>query len=414
METMSYLLEKLESEGITKSELERLEEFSDEIPEIFYCDNCRRYYISSYIDSIEYNGWTYCKNCVDEHFVECERCGDLVYEGDAVYSGNGEPYCENCAHLLHRCDHCGESYVEEDMLFDNYGRCLCRDCYDWHYYTCSNCGAFIYVDDAYCDDGDNIYCQECYEDYSVIHNHSYKPIPIFHGEGNRLLGVELEVDEGGKDNSNAKEVIEIMGEDHVYCKHDGSLRDGFEIVSHPATLDYHIQSMNWGEVLDYLRDEGYESHDAGTCGLHVHLSRRGFGDIEEEQELGIAKILYFFERHWDKIVKFSRRTPSQLDEWAARYLRSEPKSPDAVLDYAKSDMSRYRCVNLCNHSTVEVRVFRGSLIYETFIATLQFCNLLYDIAEMPLERIMDITWNQFKEMGSKYKEFTSYMERRGL
>lgn len=413
METMSYLLEKLESEGITESELERLEEFSDEIPEIFYCDNCCRYYNSNYIDSIKYNGWTYCENCVDEHFVYCAGCGDLVYKEDAVYSGNEEPYCENCADSLYRCDHCGEFYVEEDMLFDNYGRCLCRECYGWYYYTCSNCGAFIHRVDAYCDDSDNIYCQECFEDYSVIKDYCYKPDPIFYGCGNRYLGIELEVDRGGESHSTARDVIDIL-DDFVYCKHDGSLDYGFEIVSYPATLDYHMNNVDWERALQYLRDEGYESHDAGTCGLHIHMNRDGFGETEGEQESGIAKVLFFFERHWANIVKFSRRTPEQLDEWASRYLSITPKHPVDVLEYAKSDMSRYRCVNLCNHSTVEVRVFRGSLIYETFMATLQFCDLLYDIAEMPLERVMDITWNEFKEMGSKYKEFTSYLERRGI
>ncbi len=33
--------------------------------------------------------------------------------------------------------------------------------------------------------------------------------------------------------------------EHIYCKHDGSLDEGFEIVSHPATLEYHTKTILW-------------------------------------------------------------------------------------------------------------------------------------------------------------------------
>ena len=32
---------------------------------------------------------------------------------------------------------------------------------------------------------------------------------------------------------------------HAYCKHDGSLEEGFEIVTHPMSLDYHLTKMPW-------------------------------------------------------------------------------------------------------------------------------------------------------------------------
>jgi len=37
---------------------------------------------------------------------------------------------------------------------------------------------------------------------------------------------------------------------NAYCKHDGSLNDGFEIVTHPMTLDYHLHRMPWEELLE--------------------------------------------------------------------------------------------------------------------------------------------------------------------
>lgn len=154
-----------------------------------------------------------------------------------------------------------------------------------------------------------------------IHDYSYKPDPEFKGEGKRYFGVELEVDYGGKDNDNAKEVLDIANYDreNIYIKSDGSLDDGFEIVTHPMTLNYHINLMPWEEVMRKLIRMGYKSHKAGTCGLHIHINRTAFGDTYDEQENVVARILFFIEHHWDKILKFSRRTEVQMERWAARY-----------------------------------------------------------------------------------------------
>lgn len=389
-----------------------LELIIEKLPPIYECEECGCYYHTE-VTPFEYRGNLFCPSCYENSFRECYECGTLVYEDDSIRDAHWDHYCPDCAdeHLLY-CENCGEYYRRDNMIFDAFSDYMCQDCFESRFYICDDCGGFVHHTCVYWND-DTPYCGECYRNNSYIHEYRYKPCPIFHGEGNRLLGVELEVDSGGYNQDVAREVIDILGDDFVYCKYDGSLDDGFEIVSHPATLEYHSQ-VDWDGALQYLRDEGYESHDAGTCGLHVHMNRKGFGNTEEEQELGISKVLFFIERHWNKVVKFSRRTPSQLDEWASRYLCSSPEHPEYVLKYAKNDMSRYRAVNLCPRNTTEIRVFRGSLVYETFMATLQFCDLLYDISELSLEEVMDITWSQFKEMGSKYKEFTSYAERRGL
>lgn len=50
---------------------------------------------------------------------------------------------------------------------------------------------------------------------------------------------------------------------------------------------------------------GYTSHQAGTCGLHVHVNRNAFGETEAQQDAAIARILYFFEKNWEELLKFS-------------------------------------------------------------------------------------------------------------
>ena len=93
----------------------------------------------------------------------------------------------------------------------------------------------------------------------------------------------------------------------------------YELVTHPMTLEYHTKKMPWARILQEAVSLGYTSHQAGTCGLHVHVNRNAFGNTEEAQDAVIARILYFFEKHWEELLKFSRRTPRQLERWAARY-----------------------------------------------------------------------------------------------
>ena len=186
------------------------------------------------------------------------------------------------------------------------------------------------------------------------------------------------------------------GLEHIYCKHDGSLEEGFEIVTHPMTLDYHLNQMNWKGVLIRLKNLSYLSHQAGTCGLHVHVNRTSLGETFEDQEETIARILFFFEKHWEELLKFSRRTNSQLARWAARYgFKDKPKE---ILDHAKNggNNGRYSCVNLENRNTIEFRIFRGTLKLNTLIATLQLVNKICDVAySLSDEEIKNMSWTTF-------------------
>ena len=59
--------------------------------------------------------------------------------------------------------------------------------------------------------------------------------------------------------------IATLHEENIYIKSDGSLEDGFEIVSHPMTLEYHTEEMNWKEVLREAVSMGYRSHQTSLA-----------------------------------------------------------------------------------------------------------------------------------------------------
>lgn len=66
---------------------------------------------------------------------------------------------------------------------------------------------------------------------SSIKTYCYKPDPIFYGSGSFYMGVELEIDDGGEDNANADELLCIgnFPYDRIYCKHDGSIENGYNV-----------------------------------------------------------------------------------------------------------------------------------------------------------------------------------------
>ena len=275
---------------------------------------------------------------MNEHETTCALCGE-IYDPDELIPFDDRLICPECLeNETTLCACCGQRI----WLTDNAGNDntpLCQTCYDQSYMTCSECGRLIHCEDSYyLDDSDEPLCLTCLEEANrdVIQGYYYKPEPIFYGTGPRYFGVELEIDEGGERGDYASRILTQANVDfteRLYCKHDGSLSNGVELVTHPRSLEYHQEEMPWPEVLHTARSLGYRSHQTQTCGLHVHLSRKAFGETEEEQEPAIARILYFVEKHWEELLKFSRRTPRQLERWAARYgYKGRPKE---ILEHAK-------------------------------------------------------------------------------
>lgn len=349
------------------------------------CDCCGKEYLSNELK--EFDGQLLCPTCLQEKTVVCYNCGERIW----------------------RDDNEGDSQIP-----------LCQACYDRYYVSCSHCGRIIHEDDVYYESRDDSepLCEACYSrrhSSGVIEDYYYKPTPIFYGEGPRYFGVELEIDEGGEMDSHADELLRIANRkgELIYIKHDGSLDDGMEIVTHPMSLAFHQSEMPWRDVLRKAINMDYLSHQANTCGLHVHVSRNAFGDTEEAQDACIARILYFFEKFWEDLLKFSRRTPRQLERWAARYGYKE--QPREILDHAKRGCKgRYTCVNLTNEDTIEFRMFRGTLKLNTLLATLQLVDRVCDVAlSLTDDEVKFLSWTTFVS-GCQAPELVQYLKERRL
>ena len=140
-------------------------------------------------------------------------------------------------------------------------------------------------------------------------------------------------------------------------------RNGFEIITAPMGLD--LQRELWARVLSLGTMKHFKSHDTSTCGLHVHVSRQGLTQMQ------IAKAIVFLN---------DDRTEGLVRCVARRYGGGYCQKRDNVKlsRHVAFDINRYTMLNTLPSSTVEFRLFRGSLRLETVLGCVEFAHAVLD------------------------------------
>lgn len=248
---------------------------------------------------------------------------------------------------------------------------------------------------------------------TYIHQFNYVPKYIKHfmpGESEDttlLLGAEIEV--GGNNNissdndknSTVKKCIQIMNgsdsdeENLIYSTHDSTVQIEFDTM--PCSLEFHKNKMNYREMFEYLDKEGYKGHDCKTAGLHIHANRNYLGKSRISQELVISKILYILEKFNDEICVIARR-----DNEYSEFVGSKKEENSLVELYGKyKDHGKRAALNLQHKDTIEFRMFKSTLKYETFILTLEFVKDIIDYAKSEsIEEIELIKWADLMKLFS--------------
>lgn len=232
----------------------------------------------------------------------------------------------------------------------------------------------------------------------IIHTNSYIPTYKRHyvsGENKDttlLFGAEIEVDKGGKSEEHAKKVLQIMNgedtwdsEENIYCVHDGSLTNGLEFPTQPGSLEWH-KTLPYKEMFEYLDNNGYKAHDTTTCGLHIHINRSFFGEQEKEC---IGKLMYIVEKFCDEFSIFGRR-----DCRYARLFGYNGEKCKELYDRCTKIRDKYKAINLLHKDTIEIRSFKGTLKYSTFINTLEFVSdLALYVKNHTEEEVENMEWS---------------------
>lgn len=409
----------------------------------FTCEYCGRV-IEADEELLETKSGHVCAECAEEHYAFCQNCEkyalrENMHIVEVGYRRGYDPrICEEfvCDVCLHEenffyCEHCGTWYdgnhIESYDTAD--GKTICEACREDYYRECRNCGDVYHEDDMYYDDyEEEYYCHNCNNQRGSIENYSYKPKPIIKTTHDQfddvtdvkelIFGVENEIDDGNDPYGTATDLC--AASEDIYIKHDGSLGDnGLEIVTHPCTLEYHMTRLGWENICNVALNSHYTSHDARTCGLHVHVGRYQLGATEEERFETIAKIVVLVWRHWDSIVRFSRRRRSQINDWACKPdldIRDVITSLEDIHEMVRRERSlgRYRAVNLTNSNTIEFRIFNGTLKPETIKATLQLVsNICKAAMENNMHWVLRSSWNDICRC-EMHRELELYLKARGI
>lgn len=216
-----------------------------------------------------------------------------------------------------------------------------------------------------------------YYHYHHESGHDYIKHDIANGSNLPYLGIELEVDKGGCSDRAATAFDESFtvhsDPEWLMFETDGSLNNGFEIITNPATLAFH-NSMRQSYEAGFrtLVRMGFRSFNTDTCGMHIHVNRDFFGASYAEQNSNIEKVVAISEKFYNELLTFSRRDMDDADTWAKKW----DDDPHEIIENMVNDDidNRYTCVNLRPIYTIEFRIFKGTLNPKSFFASLELVN----------------------------------------
>lgn len=252
----------------------------------------------------------------------------------------------------------------------------------------------------------------------IVHAWNYRPRPVFHGRVNSklFLGMEIEINTpfGGYGNSEdkikmiecAQSVGNTVDERIIYLKEDGSIDNGFEIVTHPMSFPWIQNNFPW-EVFENLSQLG--AYANRSTGLHVHVSRKGFSNPSH-----VFRWLAFIYKNKRNIKLLARRDSSRF----ASFSRLEgPSFKNAAKgghghyydkngQYVEKYCSRYVAINTTNDKTFELRMFASSLNTQEIKAAVSFAHASVEYTRKL--SIRDITQND----GWTWPVFTSWINER--
>jgi hypothetical protein len=180
--------------------------------------------------------------------------------------------------------------------------------------------------------------------------------------GALVYGVEVEVEP--RSSAAQSQILEALGDDETrfFCKSDGSLDSGVEIVTVPGDLQWHETAFNWPRTMRPLLSIAMAGARTRRCGMHVHVNRRAL------TPLTLAKLLLCVNspEMRELVILLAQRDPS-------RWAQLVPKTWTDGLQ--PQDGNRYQAINV-TRQTAEFRIFRSSLRADRILKNLESVDSL--------------------------------------
>lgn len=322
------------------------------------CDEC------GYWHEADYMAYTGCDNMV------CEDCLQNYYVW--VESQDEYYHIDDC----YQCQDCNKWYVNdsENMveILDSNGDTVsyvCPDCAESNYYYWDSDDCFHDEEEAeaqyitdYHDDQREFKFSHINENGELVENNTADLNQLY-------MGFELEMYHKGYYNLADHDPLaqKLKSKLNVDCTKDGSLSEGFEVITNPMTLEAHIK-VGTVDIPQIARDKGYRGHQG--YGLHIHINKNYLNDMEQ------CALVYSVNRNWQDFLSFSLRTDNK---WCK-------VNPDIELWGANKGYNDHSAlINVGNTNTIEFRGFRNTTNRTHLIACLQLVECFVRLIKEQME-----------------------------
>ena len=290
---------------------------------------------------------------------------------------------------------------ENEIMIDG----SCYDSREVKVVRCTECN--VKCVDTETVDGTCVDC--CGRDYRV-HNYTHRVEETLGFDRQKpksepYLGIEMEFQVDKRKAGRLYVGNTMFG--HALMKDDGSITNGFELVSRPAGYTTHLARYD-----SFLTDLPKYIHPHKSCGMHVHISRRAF------TYLGAGKLVEFMNREDNKdfVKLIAGRGTTSYQNRDDDYDKYTPYR-QAVKDRY---VGRYNFVNLNNKKTIELRIFATPANKLEFNIRMQFVKAMIEYCKPAIHSVsleqqtyfksfvtwLDNTKKDFKELHNYIKEST--------
>lgn len=337
--------------------------------------------------------WPLCGMCSPECHLpadlheECEHCAELIQPGNSwtlMTQDEGEQLlchgCYNSTDLI-SCQYCGNFWsTMPDDWDEEYDEC----------YECSSnrsvmscCGhGYRGAAPRYYPEVDM--CEQCSDNthyLSPVHNWDYRPDLVFHPSypetANHLyIGMEFEVSFDGsryRDEHHTAYWREHLPEDLIYVKHDSSVSNGYEIVTHPMNPRWALENFPFEAFESLVQHYGANETNEST-GTHIHMNKDAFTS---------AQMWKMIQLH-DRLPEFCQLVGGRKSTRWGSFEGDMKVQREAAMEIAKAKgktsgyYQRYIALNLRPEYTMELRYPRGGIAVSEIKKNMEWAQALYD------------------------------------
>lgn len=319
----------------------------DDIEDVEIIDDVEEIHVLE--DDIYINIFDGCRDCINDcslrYYIDyCDYHHELEASTEEFVEVGWNTYCYSSrGEAWNYCYNCEEPCDLEDLFYnEGDGEYYCNDCY------CETCNDFVYS----------------------YHEWDGEYSPIGDSKEDVFLGFEIEVITHSNINECIDNFIQICDNNnfnwqkYFHIEEDGSLTNGIEFISQP--LSFNIAYDVIPKMTRFLKYANFDIDS--SCGGHIHITKNNFTKSR------IVDVLQFMELNKDFIFDYSQRDVGKFNRWSPFYNTNLGDLENIALENKWGD--RYHIINFNNYSTIEFRLFKGTLSFRNILANIELIKLL--------------------------------------